>query len=515
MGKETKIGLSIIGCLVLILTGVLAYRFVGKGSGPEKIANSENPEAAANADIAKKGPADSSKAAALAKKNGAKPFVSKPPTVVPETNRSRSNLGQNLWASLADNKKNDATVPSPHSNPNRSAPGNGANLKTDGSQRSVTVTASPLAPWKSSPSTLDVKASDPFLARSSRGDYPSGTESKTNLPAPPNFQRGGTQLSPYQPYGSASPRVNSVATEKRPGGNTVLPGMKTTPDNAHPSSNRAATYPGGSLRQPAGSPNHLSGAPQGTRQSTGIYNTYRPSQSTGGSSYTNSPSNYSAPPQSASSNSYRASASPDQGSSWRNTGVNGNPLSGQIGSSGNSAMAGSRSSFDPSARRGDGTYVVQPGDSFWTISERLYGTGAYFRALAEHNQARCLDPSRLKVGETLSAPGIAELERDYSALCPSSKRRDMARRRATTMEASPRYAGGGGGQIYTVQAGDTLFDIAQYELGEGRRWLEIYDLNRNLLREDYDYLVPGMKLQLPATGAKGMTQIPTQQHSYR
>ncbi len=54
-----------------------------------------------------------------------------------------------------------------------------------------------------------------------------------------------------------------------------------------------------------------------------------------------------------------------------------------------------------------------------------------------------------------------------------------------------------GGRTYEVQEGDTLFDIARNELGKASRWAEIYDLNRDALGKDFDYLTPGMQLVLP------------------
>ena len=55
-----------------------------------------------------------------------------------------------------------------------------------------------------------------------------------------------------------------------------------------------------------------------------------------------------------------------------------------------------------------------------------------------------------------------------------------------------------GSNIYVVAQGDTLFDIARYELGKASRWAEIYDLNRELLGEDFDHLSPGTELAMPA-----------------
>ncbi len=48
-----------------------------------------------------------------------------------------------------------------------------------------------------------------------------------------------------------------------------------------------------------------------------------------------------------------------------------------------------------------------------------------------------------------------------------------------------------------MQEGDTLSSIARNELGKVSRWAEIYQLNREALGRDYDYLTPGMRLLLP------------------
>src|SRR5690606_24599478 len=53
------------------------------------------------------------------------------------------------------------------------------------------------------------------------------------------------------------------------------------------------------------------------------------------------------------------------------------------------------------------TYTVQPNDSFWTICEKLYGNGAYFKALYEHNRKRFKRRDELTVGQTISAPDEA------------------------------------------------------------------------------------------------------------
>ena len=147
-------------------------------------------------------------------------------------------------------------------------------------------------------------------------------------------------------------------------------------------------------------------------------------------------------------------------------------------------------------RRPDGTYVVRANDNYWTISQRLYGTGAYFRALAEHNRQRIPDENRLTPGDSIAAPSTADLERSYPSLCPRSDSRTAGQERPLVSTAS---AHGSGPRTYVVQEGDNLFNIAKYELHSASRWSEIYDLNRDLLGANVDRLTPGMRLTLPDT----------------
>jgi nucleoid-associated protein YgaU len=142
--------------------------------------------------------------------------------------------------------------------------------------------------------------------------------------------------------------------------------------------------------------------------------------------------------------------------------------------------------------RGEGKYEVQPNESYWTISERVYGSGAYFRALAEANRGKAARPDRLPPGLVISTPAVAQLEKDYPDLCPRPNRRESVRNRGAGLVSTA-----GGGRIYVVQEGDTLSTIARNELGKISRWAEIYQINRETLGKDYDYLTPGLQLVLP------------------
>ena len=50
--------------------------------------------------------------------------------------------------------------------------------------------------------------------------------------------------------------------------------------------------------------------------------------------------------------------------------------------------------------------------------------------------------------------------------------------------------------IYTVQSGDTLSEIARRKLGDANRWLEIAQANRETV-PDPDKIKPGQQLKIP------------------
>ncbi|MBI1903392.1 MAG: LysM peptidoglycan-binding domain-containing protein [Planctomycetia bacterium] len=198
-------------------------------------------------------------------------------------------------------------------------------------------------------------------------------------------------------------------------------------------------------------------------------------------------------------------------------------------------------------------YIARSDDSFWLIAKRLYGSGDYYEALYEHNKDRHRGIADLKEGDLVETPSIDELRRLYPSLCPAAAEKSgtsaarIAERsdppaterttrpdrsewqpkalaadnaappdaktpidgpRAIDPAPAPRAidqpAAGGltsieGQQHYVVGKGDTLFNIARRLLGKATRWVEIYELNRDVLGDDVD-LRPGLELRLPEDG---------------
>jgi nucleoid-associated protein YgaU len=170
----------------------------------------------------------------------------------------------------------------------------------------------------------------------------------------------------------------------------------------------------------------------------------------------------------------------------------------------------SRPAFAPVGDRGDGTAIVRPNDTFWTISERAYGTGSYFKALIRHNSDKHPNPDQLAVGDTVLVPPASELTQKFPQLCPKPRRGGEAgiRNAAAPMTAA-------GGRSYEVREGDTLFDIARFELGDGARWIEIYQMNRDQLTDDFHYVKPGSTLMLPGRQRQNADRVAREPNDVR
>ena len=141
----------------------------------------------------------------------------------------------------------------------------------------------------------------------------------------------------------------------------------------------------------------------------------------------------------------------------------------------------------------NGRYIVEPGDSMWVISQKVYGTGGFFKALQQHNRSRFPHSHRLHIGDEILTPEVEILRQQYPEYCPKERRVQPGTPRTRPVHGQKRF----GSATYVVEEGDTLYDIAHYKLGDGGRWLEIYQRNRDVLHEDFNYLKPGTKLILP------------------
>lgn len=124
-------------------------------------------------------------------------------------------------------------------------------------------------------------------------------------------------------------------------------------------------------------------------------------------------------------------------------------------------------------------YTVARHDTLWGIAERHLGEGTRWRDILALNP-RLDDPDHLESGWLLVLPA------DATGL-------------------NPPPAAEGVGRVVTVAPGDTLWDLAQTHLGDGRRHTDLYAANAGRAQPDGgvltdpDLIRPGWQLRIPGT----------------
>jgi nucleoid-associated protein YgaU len=133
--------------------------------------------------------------------------------------------------------------------------------------------------------------------------------------------------------------------------------------------------------------------------------------------------------------------------------------------------------------------VVQKGDNYTKISQRVYGTVRYFSALAVFNQHRIAEPKNMRPGMVVLVPDKNVLEERYPELFVDSKPKAAELPEFLVLED--------GSPAYRVGEQETLSEISARFLGRSARWIEIYRLNQSILN-DPNKLKAGLILALPA-----------------
>lgn len=139
------------------------------------------------------------------------------------------------------------------------------------------------------------------------------------------------------------------------------------------------------------------------------------------------------------------------------------------------------------------TYTVKDGDTLSDIAADFYGHGKYYLALAAANPE--INPDVVIPGTKLVIPDkeavLAGRVKKQAAPKPN---KPQPQSQANSDSADARRA------TYRVGKGDTLEGIARKLLGDGKRWPEIYELNKDKLKSP-DVVPLGMDLRIPKKDA--------------
>jgi nucleoid-associated protein YgaU len=122
-------------------------------------------------------------------------------------------------------------------------------------------------------------------------------------------------------------------------------------------------------------------------------------------------------------------------------------------------------------------HIVQPGETYATISLKYFGTSAYSSSIARANPL--MSPTSLKPGRAVRVP---KDPKNIQGITVTAKE---APRPGESLFAE-----------YIVESGDTLGRIAERVYGDSRLSKLIFDANRNTM-QDEDSLKIGQKLVIP------------------
>jgi nucleoid-associated protein YgaU len=152
------------------------------------------------------------------------------------------------------------------------------------------------------------------------------------------------------------------------------------------------------------------------------------------------------------------------------------------------------------------TYVVGPGDNLAEIAQKMYGPEigkkpASIEKIYNANKDKLSSIDAIQVGQKLVIP---PLENKTNTLLKTGLFEKVSEKVSKitspqTAKAQPAAKETSKEQykIYVVKESDSLWQIAQAQLGNGNRFSEIIQLNKSVL-SDPEKLEVGMKLKLPA-----------------
>ena len=143
-------------------------------------------------------------------------------------------------------------------------------------------------------------------------------------------------------------------------------------------------------------------------------------------------------------------------------------------------------------------YIVSDGDSLASIAKKFYGDSdgnrlANINRIFEANRGLLKSPDQIYLGQKLTIPALqndkSKLQQVFSGTI-FKKVESVGRRHLPSAPPAKQDS------RHVVREGDSLWQIAAEQLGDGARYSEIAELNADII-DDEDTLVVGTRLKIP------------------
>jgi nucleoid-associated protein YgaU len=145
-------------------------------------------------------------------------------------------------------------------------------------------------------------------------------------------------------------------------------------------------------------------------------------------------------------------------------------------------------------------YVVSEGDNLAVIAQKFYGPEKGNKKINvarifEANRKLLKSPDEVYEGQKLVIPLLKDKAESVFPKSLFEKVKSISRK--LTSSDTPKTPRAKRNRQYVVREGDSLWQIAAAQLGDGTRYEEISELNTDIL-EDEDDIPVGLRLRMPA-----------------
>lgn len=143
-------------------------------------------------------------------------------------------------------------------------------------------------------------------------------------------------------------------------------------------------------------------------------------------------------------------------------------------------------------------YTVVSGDNLYRIARKHYGDSSreLVRGIFEANRTVLTNENEVHIGDVLFLPHVERKRKSAGPARASIAKPQRDTRKDSSAKPARRRGDASPFRWYQVEAHDRYSTIAAAQLGDSRRWKELFELNRDIF-PDPDRIRAGVRIRIP------------------